>query len=77
MYKLAFLKFGETMKVIGFRDFFGEFDIIVSDRFRSENFLNPGADHNEILSEASLGWGKGCIRFWARSDQNSGFQGNR
>ena len=30
-----------------------------------------------ILSEASLGWGKGCIRFWARSDQNSGFHGNR
>ena len=24
-----------------------------------------------ILSEASLGWGKGRIRFWARSEQNS------
>ena len=23
--------------------------------------------------EASLGVGKGCIRFWARADQNSGF----
>ena len=34
-------------------------------------------DRNQILSEASLGWGKGCIRFWAISDQNSGFHGNR
>ena len=24
-----------------------------------------------------MGWGKGCIRFWGRSDQNSGFYGNR
>ena len=22
-------------------------------------------------------WGKGCIRFWGRLDQNSGFHGNR
>ena len=34
------------------------------------------ADRNQILSEASLGWGKGCIRFWARSDRNSGVHGN-
>ena len=26
---------------------------------------------------ASLGWGKGCIRFLHRLDQNSGFHGNR
>ena len=32
-----------------------------------------GADRNQILSEASLGWGKACNRFWARLDQNSGF----
>ena len=24
-----------------------------------------------------MGLGKGCIRFWVRSDQNSGFHGNR
>ena len=28
------------------------------------------ADSNQILSESSLGWGKGCMRFWARSDQH-------
>ena len=35
------------------------------------------ADRNQILSKASLGWGIDCIRFWARSDWNSGFHGNR
>ena len=30
-----------------------------------------------ILSKASLGRGKDCIRFWARSDQKPGFHGNR
>ena len=30
-----------------------------------------------ILSVASLGRGKGCIRFWGRSDQNCGYHGNR
>ena len=35
------------------------------------------ANVEQILSEASLGWGKGCIRFWDRLDQNSGFHGNR
>ena len=39
--------------------------------------FNQWANHNDILSEASLGWGKGCIRFLARLDQNSGFHGNR
>ena len=29
------------------------------------------------LNEASLWWGKGCIRFWDRLDQNSSFRGNR
>ena len=24
-----------------------------------------------------MGWGKGCIMFWGRLDQNSGFHGNR
>ena len=45
--------------------------------FKHEYLCNQWADHNEILSEASLGWGKGCIRFWVRSDPNSGFHGNK
>ena len=32
---------------------------------------------DQILYAASLGWGKGCLRFWDRLDQNSGFHGNR
>ena len=44
--------------------------------FKHEYLLDQQADYNQILSEASLGWGKGCIRFWCRSDQNSGFHGN-
>ena len=35
------------------------------------------ANLDQILFEASLGWGKGCIRFGGRSDENSGFHGNR
>ena len=35
------------------------------------------ANVDQILYEASLGWGKGCIRFWDRLDQNSGCHGNR
>ena len=35
------------------------------------------ANLDQILCVASLGWGKGCIRFWGRLDQNSGFLGNR
>ena len=35
------------------------------------------ANLDQILYEASLGWGKGCIRFWDRLDQNSGFHVNR
>ena len=30
-----------------------------------------GSSVNQILSEASLGRGKGCIRFWTRWDQDS------
>ena len=30
---------------------------------------------DQILCVASLGWGKGCIRFWGRLNQNSGFHG--
>ena len=35
------------------------------------------ANLDQILCVASLGWGKGCIRFWGRLDENSGFHGNR
>ena len=35
------------------------------------------ASLDQILCVASLGWGKGCIRFWSRLDQNPGFHGNR
>ena len=45
--------------------------------FKNEYLCDHWVDRNQILSEALLGWGIGCIRFWARSDQNSGFHGNR
>ena len=35
------------------------------------------ANLDQILFVASLGWGKGSIRFWGRLDQNTGFHGNR
>ena len=35
------------------------------------------ANLDHILCLASLGWGKGCLRFWGILDQNSGFHGNR
>ena len=44
--------------------------------FKLEYLRNQWADRNEILSEPPLGWGKGCFRFWARSDRNSGVHGN-
>ena len=40
--------------------------------FKLEYLRNQWASRNEILSEPSLGWGKG----WARSDRNSGVHGN-
>ena len=45
--------------------------------FKKEYLSYQWVDRNQIGSEASLGWWIGCIRFWARSDQNSGFYGNR
>ena len=32
--------------------------------FKLEYLRNQWTNHNEILSESSLGWGKGCIKFW-------------
>ena len=46
------------------------------DIFKLEYLSNQWANLNDILIEPSLGWGKGCIRFWARSDRNSGVHGN-
>ena len=45
--------------------------------FKLEYLRNQWTNRNQILSEASLGRGKGSIRFWTRSDQNSGVHGNR
>ena len=44
--------------------------------FKLEYLRNQWANGNEILSQTSLGWGKGCIRLKARSDRNSGVHGN-
>ena len=41
--------------------------------FKHKYLHNQQAYCNRILSEASLGWRNGCIRFKARLDQNSGF----
>ena len=45
--------------------------------FKLEYLLNLLANLDQILCVTSLGWGKGCIRFYGRLDQNSGFHGNR
>ena len=36
--------------------------------FKHDYLHNQQADSNQILSEASLGWGKGCVMFWPTSD---------
>ena len=41
-----------------------------------ENVREQRAYQEQISSGASLGRGIDCIRFWARSDQNSDFYGN-
>ena len=48
------------------------------DIFKLEYLSNQWANRNDILTEPSLGCGGGggCIRFWARSDWNSGVHGN-
>ena len=45
--------------------------------FKHEYVCDQLLNHNQISSGASLGKGIDCIRFWVRSDQNSGFHGNR
>ena len=44
--------------------------------FRLEYLWSQLANFDQILCVASLGWGKGCIKFWGRLAQNSGFHGN-
>ena len=45
--------------------------------FELEYLWSKLANLDQILCVASLGWGKGCIRFLGRLDQNSCFHGNR
>ena len=45
--------------------------------FKLEYLWSQLANLDQILCVASLGWGKVCIRFWGRLDQNAGFHGNR
>ena len=50
---------------------------VVVHTFKLEYLWSQWANFDHILCVASLGWGKGCIRFWGKLDQNSGFHGNR
>ena len=45
--------------------------------FELEYLWGKLANLDQILFEASLGVGKGCIMFWGRLDENSVFHGNR
>ena len=45
--------------------------------FTFEYLWSQLANLDQILCVASLGWGKGCIRFGGRWDHNAGFHGNR
>ena len=45
--------------------------------FELEYLWNQLVNLGQILCVASLGWGKGCLRFCGRFDQNSGFRGNK
>ena len=45
--------------------------------FELEYLWGQSASLDQNLCVATLGVGKGCIIFWGRLDQNSGFHGNR
>ena len=45
--------------------------------FELEYLWSQLVNLDKILCVASLGSGKGCLRFWGRLDKNSGFHGNR
>ena len=51
--------------------------VVIVHTFKLESLWSQLANLDQIVCVASLGWGKGCIRFWGRLDQNSGFHGNR
>ena len=51
--------------------------VVVVHTFKLKYLWSHMANLDQILYVASLGWGKDCIRFWGRLDQNSGFHGNR
>ena len=51
--------------------------VVVIHTFKLEYPWSHLANLDQILYVASLGWGKGCIWFWGRLDQNSGFHSNR
>ena len=50
---------------------------VVVHTFKPVYLWSQLANLDQILCVASLEWGKGCIRFWGRLDQNFGFHGNR
>ena len=45
--------------------------------FKLEYLWSQLANLDQIVCVPLLAWGKGCIRFWGRLDQNSGVHGNR
>ena len=50
---------------------------VVVHTFEQKCLQDQLTNFSQILSVASLGWGKGCFKFWGRSDQNCGYHGNR
>ena len=50
---------------------------VVVHTYKLEYLWSQLANLDQILCVASLGWGKGCIRFGGRLDENSGFYDNR
>ena len=50
---------------------------VVVHTFKPVYLWSQLANLDQILCVASLEWGKGCIRFWGRLNQNSGAHGNR
>ena len=51
--------------------------VVIVHTFKPVYLWSQLANLDQILWVASLESGKGCIRFWGRLDQNSGFHGNR
>ena len=51
--------------------------VVIIHTFKLEYLWSKLANLDQILCVASMERRKGCIRFWGRLDQNSGFHGNR